>query len=333
MNAPTIKSDVRSDSRLWRLWTVLFTWAAMFANGYAADTIYMSVLNSQQHQWGKSQNPVVGLFISQDSGHTWQHIGWREAVRIFHMDLGPDGTIWCAAGNGVLRSRDGGQTWRITTDWQMTEVLKVRTVSADPNKVYAASAYGVFKTTDAGEHWARIREGFSSDLLISKENPAMILSASEDGIYASFDEGHFWDRFGLEEKGIRVLAQSGKNFWAGTEDDGLFVLRDGEYQWQRMNKGLSDSTIYTIAVDPANDQQLFIGTHAGGVYASSDGGNSWVQRINGLTNLTVHGLLYLPPHRLLAGTINGGLFESQDNGLNWHFNSQPDAQVWSLSIK
>jgi photosystem II stability/assembly factor-like uncharacterized protein len=316
-----------------QLWAVLIIWATMLSAGYSAPTVYMTVLNSRQHQWGKSQNPLVGLFVSQDSGHTWQHVGWREAVRIFHMDVGPDGTIWCAAGNGVLRSRDGGQTWKITTDWQVTEVLKVRTVPTNPNIVYAASAYGVFKTTDAGDRWSKIRDGYASDLLVNQEDPSMLLSTSEDGIFVSFDDGHLWDRFGLAEMGVRVLAQSGKNFWAGTEDNGVFVFRPGDQDWQRMNNGLTDNTVYTIAVDPANELQIFIGTHAGGVFATTDGGNTWTQRTNGLTNLTVHGLLYLPPRRLLAGTINGGLFESQDNGLTWNFNSQPEAQVWSLAIK
>jgi photosystem II stability/assembly factor-like uncharacterized protein len=333
MNPIAFRNFSRCRALPGRLWTIFMLWAAMLSAGYCGQTVYMTVLNSRQHQWGKSQNPLVGLFVSQDSGHSWQHIGWREAVRIFHMDVGPDGTIWCAAGNGVLRSRDAGQSWKITTDWQITEVLKVRSVPTNPNTVYAASAYGVYKTTDAGDHWSKIRDGYASDLLINRQDPSMILSATEEGLFVSFNEGRFWDLFGLADKSVRVLAQSGKIFWAGTEDDGMFVLRSENNSWQRINKGLTDSTIYTIAVDPENEQQVFIGTHAGGVFASTDGGNNWVQRTNGLTNLTVHGLMYIPPHSLLAGTINGGLFESRDNGLTWKFNSQPDAQVWSLAIK
>lgn len=333
MNRPIAQTPVSRSSRSRRWWLQLLLWLFLASSGYAAPTLYMTVLSSRRHQWGKSQNPAVGLFISRDNGQSWQHLGWREAVRIFHVEVGPDGTIWCAAGNGILRSRDAGQTWRITTGWQITEVLKVRAVATDPNIVYAASAYGVFKTTDAGENWDKIRNGFASDLLVSRENPATILSASEDGVYISYNEGRNWDHSGLAEMGVRVLAQSAEHIWAGTENNGLFVRRQGDYSWRPMNKGLSDSTVYAIAVNPKNDRHIAIGTHGGGVFASADGGENWTQRINGLTNLTVHGLLYAGPHRLLAGTINGGLYESDDEGVNWKFNSQPDAQVWSLSTK
>ena len=115
----------------------------------------MSVLNSRKHRLGALDNPTVGLFISTDAGATWQHKGWTGYIRTFYTEAGSDGALWSACGNGVLRSSDNGVKWRITTGWEVTEVLKVKVDPSKPSVVYAATAYGVFKTEDSGETWKR----------------------------------------------------------------------------------------------------------------------------------------------------------------------------------
>ena len=69
--------------------------------------------------------PVIGLFVSTDAGRTWEHRGWREYIRMFYTEAGPDGVLWSACGNGVLRSKDDGATWRVTTGSDVTEVLRL----------------------------------------------------------------------------------------------------------------------------------------------------------------------------------------------------------------
>ena len=63
-------------------------------------------------------------------------------------------------------------------------------------------------------------------------------------------------------------------------------------------------------------------------------GRTGNQCVNGLTNLDVHSMVVLDgsPSIVFAGTLNGGLFQSTDQGETWTFNSQPEAQVWGLSI-
>src|SRR5512145_1281714 len=90
------------------------------------ETIYMSVRSSSKTRLGVSDNPTIGLFVSRDAGATWEHHGWRDQIKVFYTEAGSDGTIWSACGNGVLRSTDGGATWKITTGWEVTEALKVK---------------------------------------------------------------------------------------------------------------------------------------------------------------------------------------------------------------
>ncbi len=148
---------------------------AGMAPGQQKSTMLMSVLNSRQHQWGKDDNPVIGIFGSSDAGVTWQHRGWREYIRTFYTEAGPDGTIWSACGNGVLRSTDGGASWRVTTGWDVTEVLKVKVDPSSSRRVYGATAYGLIASTDRGETWRYRMHGvarrFTSDVCIDRRRP------------------------------------------------------------------------------------------------------------------------------------------------------------------
>ena len=305
------------------------------------DTLYMSVLNSRKHRIGALDNPTVGLFMSPDGGKTWQHKGWTGYIRTFYTEGGRDGVLWSACGNGVLRSSDNGQTWRITTGWEITEVLKVKVDPKNPSMVYAATAYGVFRSENSGETWVKRNTGFVkpfvSDIIIDRSNARRLLAASEDGIYGSANSGTSWKKAGLSGMGIRTIIQNPGNpqvFYAGTEDDGFFVSNDAGKSWTASNRGLTNLTVYTIACDPSKAGTLYVGTHGGGVFRSSDGGKLWQPVNDGLTNPVVHAITVLPsdPSVVLAGTLNGGLFKSTDSGEHWIFNSQEEAQVWGLWV-
>jgi photosystem II stability/assembly factor-like uncharacterized protein len=316
---------------------LLFGWAG--SAEARQDTLYMSVLNSHKNRIGALDNPIVGLFVSTDGGATWRHSGWNGYTRVFYTEAGSDGVIWSACGNGVLRSGDKGATWRITTGWEITEVLRVTVDPLKPSVVYASTAYGVFRTGDSGETWKEENSGFLkpfvSDVVIDRSNTNRLLASTENGVYLSTNAGKHWRLIGLSGKGVRTIVQHPENasvFYAGTEDDGFFSSADGGKTWKQSNKGLTQLTVYTIACDRSNPDALYVGTHGGGVFQSSDGGKSWQQKIKGLDNLVVHALLILPSNSsvLFAGTLNGGLFKSTDSGEHWNFNSQEEGQVWGL---
>jgi photosystem II stability/assembly factor-like uncharacterized protein len=306
------------------------------------ESIYMSVLSSRKHRIGASDNPLVGLFVSADRGLTWSHSGWREYIRMFSTRAGTDSTLWSACGNGVLRSTDNGRTWRITTGWDVTEVLQVVPHPTDPRLVFAATAYGIIRSTDRGENWTVQRKGFrttfTSDLVIDRARPGRLLAASESGVYVSTDNGDSWALAGLGGIITNVLLQDPLTpniLWAGTEEKGLFRSDDGGRSWRDAGRKLHGSPVYSIAVHPMRPSLIFVGTYGQGVFRSRDGGLSWEAVNRGIGNLDIHSLLVLPgdPVIVLAGTLNGGLYRSSDGGTNWTFNSQEDSQVWGLSVR
>jgi len=317
---------------------------AFLTNGAVAqrEVIYMAVLSSFHPRDKGDIAPAAGLFVSTDQGHTWQHGGWRDYIRNFYSEEGSDGTVWSACGNGVLRSTDAGKTWRITTDWKVTEVLKVKAAETDPAIVFASTAYGIFRSTDKGASWEKkvlgMRRAYSGDVCIDRTNPQHVLAATEEGAYLSEDCGERWVAAELTAKGVRVIVQDphdAKQFWIGTEEDGVFCSQDGGRRWEQRSTGMDYRTVYTIAVHPQKKNWLYAGTYAGGVYLSTDGGAHWEKRSRGLMDLQVHAIVVLPsdPRIVLAGTLNKGLFRSTDSGETWQFNSHDDAQLWGLSVR
>ena len=319
---------------------LLLTIAADFSAAQQ-ETVYMSVLASRKHRHGASDNPVVGLFVSTDAGLSWTHRGWREYIRLFHTEPGQGSTVWSAAGNGVLRSTDGGLTWRVTTGSDVTEVLKVRPHPTDPAVVYAATAYGVIRSGDGGETWqyrtTGFRRKFASDIVVDRGNGRCLLAATEQGVYRSENEGKTWVPTSLHGTIANVLLQNPRatrEFWAGTEERGVFRSSDGGVRWTSVAVA-GNPPVYALAMNPRNPSTIFVGTYQQGVFVSRDGGASWRQSNQGLQNLDVHSLVVIPSDTsvVLAGTLNGGLFRSTDGGTTWTFNSQDDSQAYGLSVR
>ncbi len=306
------------------------------------ETVYMAILSSFRPAQNPDAGPALGLFVSTDRGSTWQGRGWREYIRTFYCEEGSDGTIWSACGNGVLRSTDNGRRWRVTTGWEVTEVLKVKVAESDPSLVFASTAYGIFRTTDGGETWEKktggMRRGFSGDVCIDRADPSRILAATEEGVYLSEDRGEQWTERGLAGKGVRVIVQDphdAKRFWLGTEEDGVYCSSDGGRHWERESRGLDRSAVYTIALHPRNHDWIYVGTYGRGVFQSTDGGGHWEERSRGLTDREVHSLVVLPsdPRVVLAGTLHRGLFRSTDGGGTWVHLTHDSSQVWGLSVR
>ncbi|MBK7257234.1 MAG: hypothetical protein IPI01_05405 [Ignavibacteriae bacterium] len=306
----------------------------------AGETIYMSVLSSRKHAWGKNDFPVIGLFVSTDAGRSWVHRGWREYIRMFYTEAGPDGVLWSACGNGVLRSKDDGATWRVTTGSDVTEVLRLSVDRRDARRIAAATAYGPILSVDGGDRWQFIDQGlptrFTGDIIIDRSQGALLV-ATEKGIFKRAATGTRW-RPTTMTKDTRTIVQHSTEpriFYAGTEEDGVWRSDDGGQTWKAHNVGLAHKTVYALATAPGVSGAVYAATFGGGVYRSDDGGKSWHQKSKGLTILDCHAVQVLPssPTTVLAGTLNGGLFISTDAGETWVFNGQADAQVWGLCVR
>ncbi|MEE9170836.1 MAG: hypothetical protein V3U73_13840, partial [bacterium] len=149
-------------------------------SGSNNPTLYVVTRSTQKFRIGGRDNPTVGLFTTADRGKSWQHWGWHY-TKCFSVAIEPgsDGNVlYLACGNGVQKSTDAGNNWVITTGWEMTECLKVAIDPANPQTVYAATAYGIFRSDDGGKTWQEKNDGFestfTSSVIVDRGNPATL---------------------------------------------------------------------------------------------------------------------------------------------------------------
>ena len=90
----------------------------------------------------------------------------------------------------------------------------------------------------------------------------------------------------------------------------MFKSTNGGGNW--INTGLTDTSVYALAIDPKTPATLYAGTD-GGVFKSTDGGMNWSAVNTGLTATGVHALAIDPqtPTTLYAGTYGGVFFIQQ----------------------
>lgn len=182
-----------------------------------------------------------------------------------------------------------------------------------------ASGGGLWKSTDYGQSWANVSDGFFAspsigDIAVSQSDPNILYVATGSD-------------------GLRSNVIGGK---------GVYRSADGGVSWTLA--GLEDSGhIGAVEIDPRNNNvvwvaaigQAFSASEQRGVYRSSDGGASW-ERSLAISDTVGFSDLELLPHNpdvvfatawrarrtpwtiISGGTQEqGGLYKSADGGKNW----------------
>ncbi|MGH7361664.1 MAG: WD40/YVTN/BNR-like repeat-containing protein, partial [Candidatus Methylomirabilales bacterium] len=196
------------------------------------------------------------------------------------------GTLYVGGrGFGVIRSQDGGASWR-----RLNRGLPAR-------KLEALAAHAELATT-------------------------LYASVAGDGIYSTEDGGESWKRMD-GGPGAQVgqlfhsnLAGSMKTGWlyAGTPD-GVQRTMDCFCGWRPAGTLLGQSGSYSVVFDPDEPRTLYA-SGGGGLFRSRDGGENW-ERLPSEGAQTV-ALAFDPAAEILyAATREGVILDSRDQGAHW----------------
>ncbi|RME01076.1 MAG: hypothetical protein D6814_02255 [Calditrichaeota bacterium] len=321
---------------------ILFLGEIMMDSSFAQlRTLYVVTRSTKSFRIQSQKNPVVGLFATRDRGMSWRHLGWTytKCFSVAISEVNRQKTFYLACGNGVQISTDNGRMWKLATGWNITECLKVAVDRQNPDIIYTATAYGIFKSTDGGQTWQEKNKGltstFTPTILIDPKNPQRLFCATEAGVHRSDNAGDLWEPTGLWGLGVRTIVQNVRHpniLVAGTENDGIFISTDYGKTWQQKNHGLTHKTVYALALSPQNPQLIFAGTFQGGVFKTLDSGQQWWPMNHNLGNLDIHALLIDPldTNTIYAGTLNDGVWLTTDGGKNWEFIGLETSQVWDM---
>lgn len=289
---------------------------------------------------GVGSNQVVanGLY-KRDGNGDWQHLGIDDPyLWAVSFDPRDDKVFYTATLNGVLRTLDGGQNWRIMTSWHMTQPKDLRVDPNEPDTIYVGLPDGVAVSPDQGATWVRKENGlpdrgkYTQTIEVDRLQSGRVLAGCEIGIYLTEDGAESWTRVLETVDTVTDIQQSphDANLWlAVTQSAGAWISHDRGVTWANLPDVPSGATLYNVTFDVTNALRMAIGSWTYGVYTSEDGGATWGPRNVGLPALHHVWRVGVDPDtgRLYASVIGSSLFVSDDFGRTWQSGGLAGSQI------
>lgn len=299
------------------------------AKTMAHDLYVAASINASSRVMGGGGAALDGLYLRPAGSAEFSHVGLNMPLLITVAVDPRDPALVHAAGlSGVMRSRDGGRTWRIVTGWDETEPKSLALDPRDPDTLYVGLPDGFVVSRDQGQTWRRAEQGlpargkYTQSLQVDRTVGGRVLLGCESGIYLSEDGGGQWRRVFAATDTVNDLQQSPHDparWLAVSQSAGLIESRDGGRTWERRPGLPSENALYNIAFDPHQPGRLAVASWTYGLWVSEDDGRTWTNRTAGLPEPgRVWRTAFDPDDgRLYAAVYERALFASSDLGRTW----------------
>jgi photosystem II stability/assembly factor-like uncharacterized protein len=226
-----------------------------------------------------------GVWKSTDAGNRWLPIFDKQtAAAIGALTVAPSqpGTVWAGTGeawvirdsdvmgNGIYKSTDAGRTWTNMGLPASGRIGRIIVHPSDPDIVFACvlgratgpqQERGVYRTSDGGQHWARVlfagESAGCSGLSMDAHDPHTLIA----GMWQL--EMHTWGEY------------------SGGPQSGIYISHDGGNKWTRLEgHGLPNAPLgkIDVAIAPTNSNRIFALIQTkdqGSVWRSDDAGEQW----------------------------------------------------------
>jgi photosystem II stability/assembly factor-like uncharacterized protein len=283
---------------------------------------------------GNPRNDVVdgrGVFMSPDAGRSWQFMGLGDVGQIARIVIDPadpDVVLVAALGHvwapnperGVFRTTDGGKNWqKVLFVNDTTGAADLVMVPGNPRVLFAGlwqfvrypwelvsggAGSGIYRSTDGGLTWQRLKEGLPTGLLgrialgVGPTNPSHVYALIET------KQGMLWD----------------------SKDQGDHWTKVSDFH------GLSARPFYfsLLHVSPVDDRRVFFSSYL--LLRSEDGGKTTTPIDRGV-HVDHHALWIDPqnPERMIQGN-DGGVYVTENGAKSWRYlNNLPIEQFYMVS--
>ncbi|HYP27020.1 MAG TPA: SBBP repeat-containing protein [Blastocatellia bacterium] len=175
-----------------------------------------------------------GVFKSTDAGAHWARINSGLSISLsvsVFIDPSNPSTVYGGAGsNGIIKSTDGGATWRETGI--PDDFLDSMAIHPVTGTLFASNGAGLIKSTDGAATWSAVDSDLTrrtiSHLAIQPSDPSIMYAGTINGVIKSTDGGD---------------------------------------TWSEANAGLIGSWVRTVSIDPVNSSTVYAGLNDGNVDA------------------------------------------------------------------
>lgn len=249
--------------------------------------------------------PTGGLWKTTDEGSSWECL--TDDVPVIGVagiaiDWSNPNVIYIATGDkdagdnnsvGVLKSTDGGATWKETgLSFDVSDGTTIRRMimhPTNPNTIFVGYSHGIYRTTDGGANWAEVLES---------------------GWYNKIDDIEF------KPGDLNTV------YAASYDSDGSYFYKstNGGSSFSQVSAGLpTNSRIQITVTEAAPDYVYFLSTS--GIYRSTNSGESFSYRGSypGNNRQTYYDLAFAASHtdpdEVYAGEIE--IYRSTNGGQNF----------------
>lgn len=176
--------------------------------------------------------------------------------------------------------------FRLVGPFRGGRATAVAGVLQEPMTFYQGSVGGVWKTTDAGESWVNVSDGFFGTssvgaIAVAESDPNVVyvgmgeapvrgvMTSHGDGVYKSTDAGKTWTHMGLDEirqiskivvhptnPDILLVAGQGSPYGA-TEARGIYRSENGGETWEKVHYVDENSGVSDLSMDMKNPRMIY----------------------------------------------------------------------------
>ncbi len=243
-----------------------------------------------------------------------------------------------------LVSYDAGDHWEDDAGMPRDPSSLLAFDPSTPSIRYASTAYGVFRSTDAGETWywksKDAPQTSASQLIVGAGSPGNVYERFGNYVFRSLNRGETWQQIdadlpkgcglgGCTESGYceyqcldEIIAdpvQAGV-LWVTTNGGEIFRSIDSGDRFARLDQNEWYGENAGFVIDPIDSQKLYIGKD-GEIQFSRDLGKHWTSLTSGLPDQEPITSIVINPHDssvLYAGGAYAGVLKSTDAGQTWH---------------
>lgn len=280
--------------------------------------------------WARPAAPAEPIPSSTYADLSWRLVGPHRAgwgTMVEGVPAQPDTFYFGAAGGGVWKSEDAGQTWTSIFDKGPAAIGAIAVAPSDPEVLYVGTGH---------------------------PEPRYDIQAGE-GMFRSGDGGRSWTDLGLKDtrhigriwvdpaNPDHLLVGAVGHMFGPNAERGVFASDDGGKTWAHTLKIDDRTGVVDLASDPADPKTIYavawqarvwpwlsyftkVAGPGSGLYRSSDGGKTWT-RLGGegwpkgdlgriglaVTRTPAGARLYAA----IEGGAQSGLWRSDDGGGHW----------------
>ena len=301
-----------------------------------------------------------GMYRSNDTGHTWTHLGLDSTQMIAYVDVDrtdPNRLFVAALGHpygpnaerGVYRSTDGGRTFdKVLYKDEYTSANEVRIDPGNPNTVYATlwqeqstfyeyaafgpdstwpGAGGIYKSTDGGTTWTQLTNGLpailQANIAIAPSNPQVIYAmvASVNPAGGSGPVNFYKSSDGGAHWTLRTRTPGGP-----AVGDTTSATADA-----RPLGRIGGGDLPPIVVDPKNESVVYSASIV--MWRTEDAGATW-SAVRGSPGGDDYQRIWIHPDdsNVILAVSDQGAVISSNRGESWsNWYTQPTAAVYHVT--